>query len=60
MVFEFKRSARQRNNVEGTAAYAITGLNGARRHVEMTVHPAPFGLKRDFLGAAALFWEFEG
>ena len=38
--------------------FYIQGLNGARRHIEVGSIPI-LGLKGDFLGAMALFWEIE-
>ena len=39
--------------------FYIQGLNGHRRHIEVAAIPIA-GLKGDFLGAVALFWEIEG
>jgi PAS domain-containing protein len=36
----------------------IKGLNGVRRQIEVAAIPI-LGLQREFLGAAALFWEIE-
>jgi PAS domain-containing protein len=36
--------------------FFIRGLNGVRRHLEVTAIPIA-GIQRDFLGAVALFWE---
>lgn len=38
--------------------FYIQGMNGTRRHIEVASIPIT-GLKGDFLGAAALFWEIE-
>jgi hypothetical protein len=38
--------------------FYILGMNGARRHIEVASIPI-MGLKGEFLGAAALFWEIE-
>ena len=38
--------------------FYILGMNGARRHIEVASIPIS-GLKGEFLGAAALFWEIE-
>ena len=38
--------------------FYIRGLNGKRRHIEVSSLPLA-GLKGDFLGAVALFWEIE-
>ena len=36
--------------------FFISGLNGARRHLEVAAIPI-LGIQDDFLGAVALFWE---
>jgi PAS domain-containing protein len=36
--------------------FFIRGLNGVRRHLEVTAIPIA-GIQSDFLGAVALFWE---
>ncbi|HSA81369.1 MAG TPA: hypothetical protein VLE23_11155 [Geminicoccaceae bacterium] len=38
--------------------FYIRGMNGVRRQIEVAAIPI-LGLKREFLGAAALFWEIE-
>ena len=38
--------------------FYIHGINGTRRHIEVASIPIT-GLKGEFLGAAALFWEIE-
>jgi PAS domain-containing protein len=38
--------------------FFIQGMNGVRRQIEVTSIPIA-GLKGEFLGAAALFWEIE-
>jgi hypothetical protein len=38
--------------------FYIQGLNGKRRHIEVAAIPIQ-GLKGEFLGAAALFWEID-
>ena len=39
--------------------YYIHGLNGVRRHIEVTSLPIT-GLQGEFLGAASLYWEING
>jgi PAS domain-containing protein len=39
--------------------FHIRGMNGVRRHIEVTSIPI-LGLQGEFLGGAALFWESEG
>jgi PAS domain-containing protein len=39
--------------------FHIRGMNGMRRHIEVTSIPI-LGLQGEFLGGAALFWESEG
>lgn len=39
--------------------FHIHGMNGVRRHIEVTSVPI-LGLQGEFLGGAALFWESEG
>jgi PAS domain-containing protein len=41
------------------ARFSIKGLDGVARHVEVTAIPI-LGLQREFLGAAAIFWELAG
>jgi PAS domain-containing protein len=38
--------------------FYIQGMNGVRRQIEVAAIPI-LGLQREFLGAAALFWEIE-
>ena len=38
--------------------FYIQGMNGVRRQIEVAAIPI-LGLRREFLGAAALFWEIE-
>ena len=39
-------------------SFHIQGMNGVRRHIEVTSIPI-LGLQGEFLGGAALFWEIE-
>jgi hypothetical protein len=39
--------------------FHIQGIDGRRRHIDVVAIPI-VGLQREFVGAAALFWEVEG
>ena len=39
--------------------YYIHGLNGVRRHIEVTSLPIT-GLQGEFMGAASIYWEING
>ena len=47
-----------RRATPGHGGFWIQGLDGARRHLEVTAFPI-FGITGELVGGAALFWETE-